>query len=157
MASVVCFSPKVLSQSVPTSSRELKQVRMYYAYRHVSHAFIVMIVGFHFLFFFFLDNIFFSSPSNFRCSFFISSAGGRFSGIILGLVSLLCTLNPVISAAKSFALMPIVGRKRVASNSRKQNICCAHLGTRTCYYHLPGVRKVILQVKYHLLFHRILH
>ena len=94
------------------------------------------IVKSYFLFF----KTFFFSLSNRRSTFFTSSAGGRFSGTIPLSIniwrtaallstcsfvmeaspfkSFVCTLTLVISAAKSFALMLIVGRK-----SAKGRVC----------------------------------
>ena len=76
---------------------------------------------------------FFSSPTNFRCSFFTSSAADKFSGtmpllfsilltarllsmcsfsiLLCPFRSLLCKFNIVISAAKFLALILMVGKK----------------------------------------------
>lgn len=92
-------------------------------------------VSFSIVYFFFLVpfSTFFSSPTNFRCSFFTSSAADKFSGtmpllfsilltarllsmcsfsiLLCPFRSLLCAFNPVISAAKSLALILMVGKK----------------------------------------------
>ncbi len=58
---------------------------------------------FHYFFFFVSFSTFFSSPSNLRCSFFTSSAAGRFSGTMPLLVSI--SLTAKLLSMCSFSIL----------------------------------------------------